>query len=98
MNEPPPADELLQRLRRFKSDYFPHHQQRFQDLVAQGQHPKTLFIGCSDSRLVPYLLTDAAPGELFIVRNVGARAARRLRTRIHRIQQRHRAIPALRGA
>jgi len=72
MNEPPPADELLQRLRRFKSDYFPHHQQRFQDLVAQGQHPKTLFIGCSDSRLVPYLLTDAAPGELFIVRNVGA--------------------------
>jgi carbonic anhydrase len=72
MNEPPPADELLQRLRRFKSEYFPHHQQRFQDLVAQGQHPKTLFIGCSDSRLVPYLLTDSAPGELFIVRNVGA--------------------------
>jgi carbonic anhydrase len=72
MNETPPGDELLQRLRRFKSDYFPRHQQRFQDLVAQGQHPKTLFIGCSDSRLVPYLLTDAAPGELFIVRNVGA--------------------------
>jgi carbonic anhydrase len=66
------ADELLLRLRRFHSDYFPLHQQRFQDLVAQGQHPKTLFIGCSDSRLVPYLLTGAGPGELFIVRNVGA--------------------------
>ena len=65
-------DELLTRLRRFHSDYFPRHQQRFQDLVAQGQHPKTLFIGCSDSRLVPYLLTGAGPGELFIVRNVGA--------------------------
>lgn len=65
-------DELLGRLRRFHSDYFPRHQQRFQDLVAQGQHPKTLFIGCSDSRLVPYLLTGAGPGELFIVRNVGA--------------------------
>ena len=65
-------DELLQRLRRFHSDYFPLHQQRFQDLVAQGQHPKTLFIGCSDSRLVPYLLTGTGPGELFIVRNVGA--------------------------
>ncbi|MDP2018703.1 carbonic anhydrase [Hydrogenophaga sp.] len=67
-----PADELLLRLRHFRSDYFPRHQQRFQDLVAEGQHPKTLFIGCSDSRLVPYLLTGAGPGELFIVRNVGA--------------------------
>ena len=66
------ADELLLRLRRFHSDYFPLHQQRFQDLVAEGQHPKTLFIGCSDSRVVPYLLTGAGPGELFIVRNVGA--------------------------
>jgi carbonic anhydrase len=66
------ADELLLRLRHFRSDYFPRHQQRFQDLVAEGQHPKTLFIGCSDSRLVPYLLTGAGPGELFIVRNVGA--------------------------
>jgi carbonic anhydrase len=65
-------DELLLRLRRFHSNYFPLHQQRFQDLVADGQHPKTLFIGCSDSRLVPYLLTGAGPGELFIVRNVGA--------------------------
>jgi len=65
-------DELLLRLRNFQEDYFPRHQQRFQDLVAQGQHPKTLFIGCSDSRLVPYLLTGAAPGDLFIVRNVEA--------------------------
>lgn len=74
---PPPStstaeDELLLRLRHFRSDYFPLHQQRFQDLVAEGQHPKTLFIGCSDSRIVPYLLTGAGPGELFIVRNVGA--------------------------
>jgi carbonic anhydrase len=68
----PQKDELLLRLRDFHSDYFPLHQQRFQDLVAHGQHPKTLFIGCSDSRLVPYLLTGAAPGELFLVRNVGA--------------------------
>ena len=66
------GDELLARLRSFKSDYFPLHQQRFQDLVAQGQHPKTLFIGCSDSRLVPYTLTGTGPGELFLVRNVGA--------------------------
>lgn len=71
-HHPEASDELLQRLRQFHAEYFPRHQQRFQDLVAQGQHPKTLFIGCSDSRLVPYLLTGAQPGDLFIVRNVGA--------------------------
>jgi carbonic anhydrase len=72
MNTTVEQDDLLLRLRDFKTDYFPRNQQRFQDLVAHGQHPKTLFIGCSDSRLVPYLLTGAAPGELFLVRNVGA--------------------------
>lgn len=65
-------DELLQRIRRFHTDYFPRYRQQFQQLVDDGQHPTTLFIGCSDSRLVPYLLTGAGPGELFIVRNVGA--------------------------
>ncbi|HEY9094881.1 MAG TPA: carbonic anhydrase [Hydrogenophaga sp.] len=72
MNQPAEPDELLLRLRDFHSDYFPRNQQRFQDLVAHGQHPKILFIGCSDSRVVPYLLTGAAPGDLFLVRNVGA--------------------------
>ena len=67
-----PDDELLQRLRRFHQDAFPQYRQQLQALVNQGQHPTTLFIGCSDSRLVPYLLTGAGPGELFLVRNVGA--------------------------
>ncbi len=65
-------DELLQRLRSFHEHTFPGVQERFQDLVREGQHPTILFIGCSDSRLVPYLLTGTGPGELFIVRNVGA--------------------------
>ena len=65
-------DELLLRLRRFHDHTFPGVQQQFQDLVRDGQHPTILFIGCSDSRLVPYLLTGTGPGELFIVRNVGA--------------------------
>lgn len=66
------SDDLLQRLRRFHDDCFPGVQDRFQSLVRDGQHPNILFIGCSDSRLVPYLLTGTGPGELFIVRNVGA--------------------------
>ena len=65
-------DELLERLRRFQQDAFPTQRSLFRHLVDDGQHPTTLFIGCSDSRLVPYLLTGAGPGELFLVRNVGA--------------------------
>ena len=67
-----PDDELLDRLRSFHQDAFPQYREQFQSLVDKGQHPTTLFIGCSDSRLVPYLLTGAGPGELFLVRNVGA--------------------------
>lgn len=67
-----PDDELLLRLRRFHEHAFPQYRAQFRTLVDEGQHPTTLFIGCSDSRLVPYLLTGAPPGELFLVRNVGA--------------------------
>mgnify|MGYP000335388407 FL=1 len=65
-------DELLQRLRRYHDDYFPTVQGQFQTLAKDGQHPHILFIGCSDSRLLPYLLTGTGPGEVFMVRNVGA--------------------------
>jgi carbonic anhydrase len=64
-------DDLLEGLRRFQTRFFPRYRREYRDLVAKGQHPRTLFIGCSDSRLVPYLLTGAGPGELFVVRNVG---------------------------
>lgn len=64
-------DEILNRLRRFHNRYFPRLRSQFRNLVEQGQHPTVLFIGCCDSRVVPYLLMDSGPGELFIVRNVG---------------------------
>lgn len=44
---------------------------RLYEHIAVKQDPHTLFITCSDSRLVPSRITSADPGELFIIRNVG---------------------------
>lgn len=64
-------DDLLKSLAKFERRFFPRYREHFRQLVDRGQHPRTLFIGCSDSRVVPYLLTGSGPGDLFVVRNVG---------------------------
>lgn len=69
-----PSEEVLDRLldgvRDFNTREFIPNQQFFQELKEQ-QSPHTLFIGCSDSRVVPHMLTQSFAGELFVVRNIG---------------------------
>ncbi|MFF8397017.1 carbonic anhydrase [Streptomyces sp. NPDC016172] len=39
--------------------------------LAEGQYPEALFITCSDSRVIPAMITGARPGEIFELRNAG---------------------------
>ena len=41
------------------------------DELVKGQHPDTLVITCSDSRVVPEYIFNAILGELFVIRTAG---------------------------
>jgi len=60
---------LLRGYRRFRTGSYRQHAERYASL-GDGQHPDSLVIACCDSRADPAQIFDAAPGELFVVRNV----------------------------
>jgi carbonic anhydrase len=65
------VQELIAGIHKFRSEEFGHYEALFQRLARDGQNPHTLFITCSDSRVLAELITHSKPGDLFVVKNVG---------------------------
>jgi carbonic anhydrase len=63
-------DDLIDGYRRFRAGTWLAERNRFDELSRLGQRPRALVIACSDSRTDPQMVFNAAPGELFVVRNV----------------------------
>lgn len=61
---------LIDGFLKFQREAYPQRSDLFRKL-ADGQQPQALFITCSDSRVVPELLTQQEPGSLFVIRNAG---------------------------
>ena len=62
---------LIEGVHKFQKDEFGNYRKLFHKLSQDGQNPHTLFITCSDSRVLAELITQSKPGDLFVVKNVG---------------------------
>lgn len=65
----PDISKFIEGITRFQHSHYGENPELANELKT-GQKPKALLIGCSDSRVDPALLTDCAPGDLFMIRNV----------------------------
>lgn len=61
---------IFEGLSLFQRIAYPRHKELFERL-AKNQTPRAVFITCSDSRVLPNLLLQSEPGDLFIIRNAG---------------------------
>jgi carbonic anhydrase len=63
--------KLIEGIHKFRDEELGRYQELFHRLSEDGQNPHTLFITCSDSRVLAELITQSQPGDLFVVKNLG---------------------------
>jgi carbonic anhydrase len=63
--------DLIRGYHRFRDRDYTRQHARWMEL-AEGQSPRVMVIACADSRTDPAMVFDAAPGEIFVVRNIAA--------------------------
>ena len=63
-------ESLLDGYRAFRRCRYGRERDRYRSLAEHGQTPEVMVIACCDSRSAPETVFDAAPGEIFVVRNV----------------------------
>ena len=61
---------LLDGYRSFRDGRYRSERARYRSLAEHGQAPEVMVIACCDSRTAPETVFDAAPGAMFVVRNV----------------------------
>ncbi|WP_294047575.1 carbonic anhydrase [Sphingomonas sp.] len=64
-------NDVIGRVFDFEKRVFPSKNDLYAKLAIHGQSPKALMISCADSRIVPELIMQADPGDLFVCRNAG---------------------------
>jgi carbonic anhydrase len=62
---------LLAGIHDFKREGFRSQRTLMERLAIDGQRPQIALVSCSDSRVLPEMFTQAAPGDIFLVRNAG---------------------------
>ncbi len=63
--------DMARGVARFQDEVYPRERSLYEKLVHDGQKPKALMISCADSRVIPEMITQCGPGELFVCRNAG---------------------------
>jgi len=65
-----PEPPVLLRLLLKNADWAKKVGPEFHKKQAEGQDPKVLWIGCSDSRVPESVITESIPGDIFVTRNI----------------------------